>query len=161
MKFLETRLLYRLNEHMEIERILEQSTVINELEDTIGNVQEPGLKDLLEEAVNLFRKPKPSMNSLAIEKIWDAFERMKSLLDKDKKASAKMVVDIMSANQDEFRDLLDKEFETLTIIGNKFQIRHHEKTKTAIADENHCDYLFNRCAALILLGLKFLYQANN
>jgi len=156
-----TRLLYRLNEHMEVERIFDKSTIINDLEDAIGNVQEPGLKDLLEEAVNLFRKPKPSMNSLAIEKIWDAFERMKSLFGKDKKTSTQLVIDKISANQVDFRNLLDEEFKTLTMIGNNFQIRHYETPKIPIVDENHRDYLFNRCAALILLGLKFLNQANN
>ena len=50
----------------------------------------------------------------------------------------------------------ETEFKELTGIGNRFRIRHHERDKIDIVDDNYFDYFFNRCLSLISLTLKFV-----
>lgn len=41
----------------------------------------------------------------------------------------------------------------LTDMGNKFRIRHHEKGKININDENYYEYFYNRCMSSLILVL--------
>ena len=119
------------------------------------NIQEKGLKELIEEAQDYRKKDK----KVAVEKIWDALERLKTYYvtsGVDKKKSVKQVVDEISHNNSRYFELFDEEFMKLTTIGNKYRIRHHEMDKIEIIDENYYDYFYNRCLALIDLALKFL-----
>lgn len=50
----------------------------------------------------------------------------------------------MANGNDNFVDLFNAEFKTLTDIGNKYRIRHHETNKIDIIDNCYYDYLFNR-----------------
>lgn len=92
----------------------------------------------------------------ALEKLWDAWERLKSLSDpNDKKRSTKILLDRGSAEPN-LRDRIESEAKQLTEIGNAFLIRHAEVTKTPITESIHVDYLFHRLFSLI----RMLIQAN-
>lgn len=94
---------------------------------------------------------------LAVEKLWDAFERLKTYyIDLDKKSSAEKVINEISQNNDKFKELFQEEFIKLTTIGNKYRIRHHETDKIDITDLNYYEYFFQRCLALINLSLKYM-----
>ena len=97
---------------------------------------------------------------LAVEKIWDSFERIKSYYDKDKKSSAKKIVaslsdEIKSAQnpQDTSEDNLffEKELRELTELGNHYKIRHSEKDRAVINNRYTQEYLFFRVLNLINL----------
>lgn len=89
----------------------------------------------------------------SIEKLWDAWERLKTIeAGKDKKASTANILD-KAAAEPAFRDLLEKEALQLTDIGNKFMIRYSEVGKVPITEPRQVDYLFQRLHAAIWLLL--------
>lgn len=159
--FTESGLLYELTNEKMVERIVENSPLTKEIENDFVAVQEIGTRDLLKDAVVLYKTPNPTARQDSVEKIWDAFERLKTYytaLDK-KKSSQKIVNDMANGNND-FIDLFDDEFKKLTEIGNRYRIRHHETNKIDITDDRHYDYFFNRCLSLIALAIKYLDKAN-
>lgn len=155
--FQKTGLLYELNINLQVERIIENNPLTPTIEATINSVKEPGTRDLLKEAVLLHRSPYPENIRDATEKLWDAFERLKTYYTTmDKRASATKIVSDMSGGQNDYRNLFDEEFKTLTSIGNKFRIRHHETDKVEITDIRYYDYFFNRCLSLIAIAIQYL-----
>ena len=86
----------------------------------------------------------------AVEKIWDALERLKTYYKNlDKKRSVSKIISEMSSGNEAFASLFNNEFKALTDIGNNYRIRHHETNKVDITDPRHYDYFFNRCLSLI------------
>lgn len=93
----------------------------------------------------------------AVEKLWDAYERLKTYYTTLNKAkSAEKIVNDMAAGQAPYVTLFDAEFRALTKIGNDFRIRHHETDKVEITDIRYYDYFFNRCLSLIALAIQYL-----
>jgi hypothetical protein len=155
--FKKTGLLYTLTDKKRIERIIENNVLTKEVEVVVKTVKEPGTRELLEEAIIMFRQPNPAASKTAVEKLWDAFERLKTYhTNLDKKASAEAIVNSMGNGQAEFVKLFNDEFKALTDIGNGFRIRHHETSKTDIIDVRHYDYFFNRCLSLISSAISYL-----
>ncbi len=120
----------------------------------VSQVQEVGLEILLEEANNYYDE---GNFNVAVEKLWDAFERLKTYYKGlDKKKSAGKIVKDMSCDNDNYYDMFNKEFAELTKIGNDFRIRHHEMNKIDIIDNRHYDYFYRRCLSLISVAVLFL-----
>ena len=93
----------------------------------------------------------------AVEKIWDALERLKTYYTTmDKRASASKIVCDMADGDQNYIALFNAEFKALTDIGNDYRIRHHETNKIDITDPRHYDYFFNRCLSLIALAIQYL-----
>jgi hypothetical protein len=114
------------------------------------------LDDHLSAAVRKFRDPDPDVRREALEELWDAWERLKTLeLPKDKAKSAKQLLDSAADSQQELRDVLEAEAKAISAIGNGFHIRHSEVGKAPIVRDEDLDYLFHRAFALIW----FLLQA--
>lgn len=150
-------LLYFLNDERQIERIVEYTPLTGEIENNISQIKEDETRKLLQEAIRIYKSPYPDAPRDAMEKIWDALERLKTYYTSlDKKHSIIKIVDDMSNGQKSYIDLFNIEFKTLTDIGNKFRIRHHETDKVDITDARYCDYFFNRCLSLIALAIQYL-----
>lgn len=129
-------------------------SAIQEVEDCAS---EPGLRELVDEAARLFDRGTLEAKALAVEKLWDAFERLKTVYaDLKKEQSAELLIDAASAGNSAFREVLEEEFRKLTEIGNGFRIRHHETGQNEISEEAHYDYLFMRC--LIAMRLVLIYH---
>lgn len=155
--FKKTGLLYFFNTNLHVERVIENSPITPSLENTITTVKEIGIRELLEEAITLHSSPSPANIRNATEKLWDAFERLKTYYTKmNKRDSAEKIVSDMSNGQDVYITLFDNEFRILTEIGNKFRIRHHETDKVEISDIRYYDYFFNRCISLIAIAIQYL-----
>jgi hypothetical protein len=155
--FEKTGLLYHLTDGKTIERIVENSVLTPEIETQIEQVKEVGTRQLLEEAIALHKQPYPQSTRDAVEKIWDAFERLKTYyVGMDKKASASKIVGDMTGGDKDLDAMFAAEFKSLTDIGNNYRIRHHETNKKDIVDPRHYDYFFNRCLALIALAIQYL-----
>ncbi len=155
--FKKTGLLYELTIDGLIERIENNGVLSQDIEMEVSEIEEDGLKELLQTAIALHKSPRTADHKDAVEKIWDALERLKSYhTDMDKKASAERIVEDMANRQSDFQILFDEEFRALTKIGNSFRIRHHETDKVDITDVRHHDYFFNRCLALIALAIQYL-----
>lgn len=155
--FIESGLLYKLTNEKIIERIVENSPLTTEIEDDFAAVDEVGTRELLKDAIALYKTPNPTARQDSVEKMWDAFERLKTYYTTlDKKHSSEKIVNDMASGHVDFVDLFNAEFKALTNIGNTFRIRHHETDKIDITDIRYYDYLFNRCLSLIALAIKYL-----
>lgn len=119
-----------------------------------ASVSENGLRKLLDEAEEYYRA---GNKGIAVEKIWDAFERMKTYYaDLKKSASAERIISDMSGGNLGFKELYDTEFRALTNIGNRFCIRHYETDKIDITDDRQYEYLYKRCVSLISVAIQYL-----
>lgn len=115
---------------------------------------EPTLKELIQIAETYRLKNDTNSIQLAMEKIWDAFECMKTYYSKDKKNSCIKIINAVSVSNPELYTFLDEEFNKLTKIGNEYQIRHFEKGKIEITNNKIKEYLYSRCLALINLVIR-------
>ncbi len=125
-------------------------------ETAIFSTGDKTLDSLLEDARKKFLNPDPKIRREGLEKLWDAWERLKTIEPgKDKKDSTKKILDF-AATEPKFRGLIESEAKELTRIGNDFRIRHSEVDKIDINESNHVDYLFYRMFSLIniLLSVK-------
>lgn len=115
-----------------------------------------GFNELITKSFELYKE---SEIELATQKLWDAFERIKTY-DKrlHKNKSAENLVLLMSKENANYKEILDNEFRNLTSIGNDFRIRHHETFKNDIIYKEHYDYLFHRCLALLRLATKAIRE---
>jgi hypothetical protein len=112
------------------------------------------LDQMLEEARRKFLNPDSMVRREGLERLWDAWERLKSMEDPlNKKASVKRLLD-KAASEPKFRKILDSEAHALTDIGNDYHIRHSELDRIPITDPQHIDYLFHRLFCLVLLLLR-------
>jgi hypothetical protein len=110
--------------------------------------EDESLNDLVDESKEHFKNDRLQ---IALEKIWDAFERVKTILDNDKKAGSNKLIEIMSTDLD--YSILEDEFKALTKIGNNYTIRHHETNKKEIKDTYTKEYLFYRMLSLVNLAV--------
>jgi hypothetical protein len=111
------------------------------------------LDTMLEESRRKFLNPDPRLRKEAVERLWDSWERLKTLGNpKDKKASIEQLLR-RAAPEALLFEKLNEEATALTAIGNQFHIRHSEVGKVAVDDSRHIDYLFHRLFALIQLIL--------
>lgn len=155
--FREAGLLFTLTEEKKIERIVENTPELSTIEAHIEQVAEYGLKELMEDAIALYKSPYPSARQDSVEKIWDAFERLKTYYTNlNKRDSINQIVNEMSDGDSNYYTLFNNEFRALTDIGNNFRIRHHETDRIDISDCHYYDYFFNRCLSLIGLSMQYL-----
>lgn len=155
--FEKTGIQYVLNDTFQIERVVDNTVLTPKMQASVVSVKEARTRELLNEAITLHRSPRPNDIRDATEKIWDAFERLKTYYTiMDKKASASKIVTDMSSNSPDYATLFETEFKALTTIGNTYRIRHHETDKIEITDTRYYDYFFNRCLSLIAIAIQYL-----
>jgi hypothetical protein len=107
---------------------------------------------LLEQARAEFTSPREDVRRGALEKLWDAFERIKTLESgKNKRAQASRLLDRVAEGK--FRQVLENEAHQLTMIGNSFRIRHSETTQEPLSSSAQVDYLFHRLLSFLTLVL--------
>ena len=94
--------------------------------------------------------PDPEVRGEGLEKLWDAFERIKTVLDQNKRTGAERLIEMAAKEStDAETELLRSEMRTLTEIGNTFRIRHHE-TRVSELTTSSSDQLFVRMYALLV-----------
>ena len=155
-----------------VNRIFSRNGIVYELleDGNIIRIAPPGLREelasaefqtgdkildqMMLETRRKFLNPDRAIRKEAVERLWDAWERLKSIDDpSDKKKSITQLLN-NAAIEPKFRDLLEEEARKLTEIGNSFHIRHSEVTQIAIQNPLHLDYLFHRLFSMIILLLK-------
>ena len=138
---------FEMNTQMQIERVgsPEVRLAVRSLRPATGDAT---LDTLLEQARTLYLSRSPADRATAIEKLWDGFERLKTIDDpSDKKRS---VTALLAHVPDQaFRDVIGEEMLALTKLGNGFQIRHYEVGKHPLAAEAQ-DYVATRIVNLIV-----------
>ena len=148
-------LAYELTEHGHIER-LAPPVLREELASAQSHTGDADLDRMLETARCKFINPNEAIRREALDSLWDAWERLKTLGDgSDKKTQIKSLLDqTAGSSSPKFREALEREANELTRIGNHFQIRHSERNQERLARSEHVDYLFHRLFALIQTILK-------
>lgn len=125
-----------------------------DLKRTIFRTGDRTLDNMLEECRTKFSDRNPLVRREALERLWDAWERLKSLADPgDKKRSIKIILDATAA-EPSLRARLEGEATELNSIGNSHLIRHSEVNQVPVIDVDQVDYLFHRLFAMIQLVLR-------
>ncbi len=126
---------------------------LNRTEFCTGNQE---LDELLDTAIKRFLLPEPEARQDALEKLWDAFERLKSIeAPGDKKAGASILIDkAIAVDAKVLHSAITEEFKAMTTLGNELRIRHSEVGQEPVGDNGEKDYLFIRLLSLIRLMLK-------
>jgi hypothetical protein len=118
-------------------------------EQSFYNTGDLELDRMLETAKIKFLNPDLNIRKESIEKLWDAWERAKTLLEpNDKKMSIKKLLNTISPEPN-FRRMIEDEATELTSIGNNFMIRHTEINKPPIETSIQVDFLFFRMFAFL------------
>ena len=114
------------------------------------------LNRLLSTAQRKFLNPRQEIRREALEALWDAWERLKTLDGQgDKKAGAKAMLDVTAGTSSpQFRDALEREAMEITYIGNNLRIRHSETSQEMLTTSDHVDYLLYRLFSLVQLILR-------
>lgn len=121
---------------------------------TIFSSGDSDLDRLLETAREKFLNRSLDIRKEGLEKLWDAWERLKTIEQgKDKKVQTAILLD-KAAAEPVLRERLEIEAKELNFIGNNLMIRHTEVGKPDIAATAQVDYLFHRMFAMIRLLLK-------
>lgn len=148
-------LAYELKEDGRIERLVPPvlrealaSASFHTLDSELNRMLETSRTKLLASDVELRRE--------ALEKLWDAWERVKTLgKGSHKKAQIKALLDATAGSSSpRFREALERDATEVTAIGNEMQIRHSEKGKESVVRSEHIDYLFHRLFSLIQVVLR-------
>ncbi len=125
-----------------------------DLKRTIFRTGDRTLDNMLEECRTKFSDRNPLVRREALERLWDGWERLKSLADPgDKKRSIKIILDATAA-EPSLRERLEGEATELNSIGNSHLIRHSEVNQVPVIDVDQVDYLFHRLFAMIQLILR-------
>ncbi|MDY0012201.1 MAG: hypothetical protein RBS40_04840 [Rhodocyclaceae bacterium] len=125
-----------------------------DLKRTLFRTGDRTLDNMLDECRTKFSERNPLVRREALERLWDAWERLKSLADpSDKKRSIKILLDAV-AREPSLQARLEAEAKELTEIGNSHLIRHSEVRQVPVIDVDHVDYLFHRLFAMIQLMLR-------
>jgi len=147
----------RADETVDLDQLLSLNVNVELLLETRASTTDEELNRLIEEAKERYFRP--GDQAVALEKLWDAFERIKTYFGPDKKSSADQLVDRVSIDIE--RELFEDEFQLLTKIGNDYRIRHHETDKKPISTPSQIGYLFFRMLSLISLCLEVLREPDD
>ena len=121
---------------------------------SVFNTGDPELNSLLGAARTKYLDPDPNVRRESLEKLWDAWECLKTMEPGRDKAASTTALLNRASSESSFRATLESEARELTSIGNKFRIRHSETTQVPLEVNEHVDYLFHRLFSLIRLLLK-------
>ncbi len=141
--------------HMRLVRGLSGSPLLTRpLAESAFKTEDAILNELLESARVKFLSDDQNLRKEALEKLWDAWERLKTLEPgKDKRDSIRILLN-KSAPDPSFRETLEEEATQLTAIGNSYMIRHTEVGKIPITSPEQTNYLFHRMFSLIRFLLR-------
>lgn len=150
--FRRNRHAYILQENGEVRRVVTGPirTILDIGEFQTGNAE---LDRMLSQARDRFYSPAPAIRRESLEKLWDAWQRVKTLEDPDMGRGIGILL-AKAEVEPKFRRVLDADGTTLTLVGNDFMIRHTETSKVPVSDPDQVDYLFHRLYALLWFLLK-------
>jgi len=108
---------------------------------------------LMETALANFYDKTGTKKLQGLQGLVDAFDRLKTIEDDNKKKSVTKVIGRLSPF-DEIRGEFDSHFRKVTELSNKYTIRHHERDKIQLLDPDLIEYLFYGYYNLIRLILQ-------
>lgn len=122
------------------------------------DTNDKSLKELIEEANAFVQTGSTDDLQRALEKIWDAYERVKSLCHMDKKASVNILIDKLSMDDELMKEKINTIMKHLNWMGNNYQIRHFEKDKHVFPSEDLKLFYYNLCASFLNLCMDYVNE---
>ena len=116
---------------------------------------------LIKEATRHIANRQIEEKRIALEKLWAAFERLKSINGGKKNKSAEDLINSICGSDKAMTDVIIIEFQTLTKIGNSFLIRHSEVGQNRLDSIEFIDYFFFRLYSLIVLICQRMQQTKD
>ena len=157
-------IIFQLEENGAIKRTVPHGLV--PLLSPLYKTEDEELNGLIDEAFDNFLKVRIEDRRVAVDKIWDAFDRMKTYYkSKNTKDSISTLIQEVSSGNCVISEILETEANILRDIGNGkridkkmtgLAIRHNETTKVRIDNNEHIDILFYRMISFMQLFLKHL-----
>lgn len=147
----------RADETVDLDQLLGLNVNMELLFENKANTTDEELNRLIEEAKERYLRV--GDQTVALEKLWDAFERIKTYFGPNKKMSTDQLIERISIDIE--REVFEDEFKLLTRIGNDYRIRHHETDKKPISTPSQIGYLFFRMLSLISLCLEVLREPDD
>lgn len=160
--FFRQHIAYKLTNNGKIERVL-SDLQLHQMEQTKQST-DCSVNELIKEAFIKIRDPKFKERKIGLERLWDAFERIKSFYatkQDEKKHSLEDIINKITQNDTNWTNIIDDECDKLRKIGNNGQIRHFETYKFSLANPIIIDYLFFRMLATINLLLTGCISSNS
>jgi hypothetical protein len=111
----------------------------------------PSLDRRLARSIEKYKSPDPIEREEALEKLWDAWDELKTLQAKKPEGIETLIAQV--ADHPRYRQELNDDGLATTKIGNAFQIRHTETDKIPLESSSQVDYFFGRLFNLIWLFL--------
>lgn len=111
------------------------------------------LNEFLTEAYREILDPDAQIRGEAVERLWDAWNRLKTIDTHDKKDGIKALLDC-AASEEVFRQIIERDASELTKAGDNLRIRHSETNKPEIERPYQNEYLFYRLLNLVWLILQ-------
>jgi hypothetical protein len=146
---------YEMNSDGEIRRLgsRELRQAVDRL--PVSGTGDAELEILFEQSRRYYFSRKADERQIALEKLWDAFERVKTI--DTQRGSKKIGVSAILGRIEPalLRDAVEREMRELTSLGNAFKIRHFETDKVSVPPEA-TDYLMTRMSALVVFLLERL-----
>lgn len=142
---------YELEASGQVERI--PPPILGEAVQTVFSTGDAELDALLNQAVAKYLSRNVTERKESLEKLWDAWERLKSLEDPANKRTSVETLLRKAVPSPELREAVNADAEALTSIGNTFMIRHSEVGRIPVERSEDVDYLFHRLFALVRLLL--------
>ncbi len=110
--------------------------------------------EMLQDACGKISSSRLEVSYQALEKLWDAFERLKCYFDpqnqNQKSQSINKIIGLFAENTF-FQNEINEEMKKLTLLGNNLRIRHSETYQSTLNNHRQINYLFKRCLAMIVL----------
>lgn len=148
--FARNSLAYELGQDGQVRRVLPE-VLGDALMRTYFNTGDKILDVMLEESRTKFSDPNPLVRREALERLFDCWERIKTLADANNKLKSITAILDKASPEPVFREVLETEAKKLTELGNTHLLRHHEISQTPVVDSQHVDYLYHRLFAMIVL----------
>lgn len=117
---------------------------------------EKEIKNLIIESKIYISKKEYREKRIGLEKIWDAFERLKTINSTNKKESIENIISYVTNDDEEIKNMITNEFKELTQIGNSYSIRHHEMNQKQLPNIQYIEYLYFRLLSLISCVLSLM-----
>ena len=154
-------LAYELTKEGHIKRLVDP-VLYEAIESTEFRTGDVVLDGFLKKARSKFFEPDETTRREALEALWDAWERLKTLgSGRDKKAQTTSLLDgVAGSSSTKFRATLEREAKELSHIGNSLQIRHSEIDQEILSESEYVDYLFHRLFCFIQMILRINNKKN-
>lgn len=121
------------------------------IERPLPSTGRPSLDRRLARAIEKYRSPDPIEREEALEKLWDAWDELKTLQARKPKGIEALIAEV--ADHPQYRQALNDDGLAMTKTGNDFQIRHTETDKIPLESSSQVDYFFGRLFNLVWLFL--------